>query len=92
LLVDDGLATGATAEAAVYSARQKKAGQVILATPVASASACDRLALVADEVVTLVTDPEFCAVGQYYRRFFPTTDEEVLALLHRQRADYGPAT
>jgi predicted phosphoribosyltransferase len=91
LLVDDGLATGATAEAAVYSAREKKVRQIILAVPVASASACHRLLRVADRVVTLVTDPDFGAVGQYYRRFWPTTDEEVLALLHRQHADYGQA-
>lgn len=92
LVVDDGLATGATAEAAVYSAREKKARQIIMAVPVASASACKRLTRVADMVVTLVTDSNFGAVGQYYKRFWPTTDEEVLALLHRQHADYGQAT
>lgn len=91
LLVDDGIATGATAEAAVYAAREKKAQEIIVASPVASASAYDRLARTADSVVTLITDPAFAAVGQYYRRFLPTTDEEVLALLHRQHADYGPA-
>ena len=91
LLVDDGLATGATAEAAVYSAREKKAQQIIVAAPVASASACQRLALIADTVVSLVADRDFGAVGQYYKHFSPTTDEEVLALLHRQHADYRPA-
>jgi putative phosphoribosyl transferase len=92
LLVDDGLATGATAEAAVYSAREKKARQIMMAAPVASLSAHERLARVTDRVVTLVTDADFAAVGQYYRRFLPTSDEEVLALLHRQHADYGQAT
>lgn len=82
LLVDDGLATGATAEAAVYAARSKHARQIILAVPVASTSACERLARFADQVVTLVTDPDFGAVGQYYKQFLPTGDEEVLALLH----------
>ena len=82
LLVDDGLATGATAEAAVYSARKKNAKQIVLAVPVASASAYERLARVADKVVALVTDPDFVAVGQYYKRFVQTSDEEVLALLH----------
>jgi len=91
LLVDDGLATGATAEAAVYSAREKKARHITVAVPVASAVACQRLVRVADMVVTLVTDPDFVAVGQYFKRFSPTTDEEVLALLDRQRADYRPA-
>ena len=91
LLVDDGLATGATAEAAVYSAREKKAQQIIVASPVASASACQRLTHAADMVVSLVADSDFDAVGQYYKHFSPTTDEEVLALLHRQDADYRPA-
>jgi putative phosphoribosyl transferase len=91
VLVDDGLATGATAEAAVYSAREKKARQIILAVPVASALAAKRLARVADGVVALITDPDFAAVGQYYKHFLPTSDEEVLALLHHQPADYRPA-
>ncbi len=91
LLVDDGLATGATAEAAVFSARQKQARQVILAAPVASASACERLERLADRVVTLVTDADFQAVGQYYNHFGPVGDEEVLALLHHHQANYRPA-
>jgi len=82
LLVDDGLATGATAEAAVQAARKKHAREVMMAAPVASTSARDRLARVADRVVTCLTDPAFQAVGQYYRSFLQTTDEEVLALLH----------
>jgi putative phosphoribosyl transferase len=86
LLVDDGLATGATAEAAVYAARQKKAHHVLLAVPVASTTGRDRLEQTADQVVALTTDPDFAAVGQYYRKFLPTTDEEVLALLRRQQA------
>lgn len=91
LLVDDGLATGATAEAAVHSARKKQAQQVILAAPVASTSAAERLAHIADKVVTCQTDAAFCAVGQYYRQFPQTTDEEVLALLRRQHEDYPQA-
>lgn len=91
LLVDDGLATGATAEAAVYSARKKQARQIIVAVPVASSSAYERLARIADRVISCHTDPAFYAVGQYYKRFLPTTDEEVLALLHRHHADYRQA-
>jgi putative phosphoribosyl transferase len=90
LVVDDGLATGATAEAAVNAARRKHARQVIIAVPVVSTSAGQRLARVADDVIALVTDEDFEAVGQYYRRFFQTSDEEVLAILHRQPAAYGP--
>lgn len=91
LIVDDGLATGSTAEAAILSARKQRAREIILAAPVGSATACGRLALVADRVVTCLIDREFYAVGQYYREFLPTTDQEVLALLRRQHADYGQA-
>jgi len=90
LLVDDGLATGATAEAAVHSVKRQKACRIIVATPVASTHAVDRLAAVADDVVALLVDPDFGAVGQYYEEFEETTDEEVLALLRRQ-AESGPA-
>jgi predicted phosphoribosyltransferase len=86
LVVDDGLATGATAEAAVEYARKKHAREVTLAVPVASTTARDRLLLVADRVIALHIDPDFEAVGQYYRDFLPITDEEVLALLHRHPA------
>jgi predicted phosphoribosyltransferase len=82
LLVDDGLATGATAEAAVVSARKQGAHRVILAAPVASTSAVERLQYVADEVVALLVDSAFEAVGQYYDEFSQTNDEEVVALLH----------
>ena len=91
LLVDDGLATGATAEAAIYSARRKRALQVILAVPIAASSACERLVPIADRVIALHSDPAFYAVGQHYKRFLPTTDEEVLALLHHQHPDYSRA-
>lgn len=82
LLIDDGLATGATAEAAVLSAKRQGAHRTIMAAPVASTGAVERLRRVADDVVTLVTDPGFEAVGQYYDEFSQTDDEEVLALLH----------
>jgi predicted phosphoribosyltransferase len=82
LLVDDGLATGATAEAAVVSARKQGACRVTLAAPVASTSAVERLQYVADETVALLVDSGFEAVGQYYDEFSQTNDEEVLALLH----------
>ena len=84
LLVDDGLATGATAEAAVLSAKQQRARRVIVATPVASTKAVERLSRVADDVVALVTDPDFVAVGRYYRKFLATSDAEVLVLLSNE--------
>jgi len=81
LLVDDGLATGATMEAGVLSVRKQNARSIVVAAPVASAHAVERLARVADEVRVLKMDPNFEAVGQYYDAFAQTTDEEVLEVL-----------
>jgi putative phosphoribosyl transferase len=81
ILVDDGLATGATAEAAVQSARKQGAGKIIIAVPVASQSGWERLTKVSDQVIALVVDPSFEAVGQYYRSFPQTSDEEVIEVL-----------
>jgi|SRR5579859_6136663 len=82
ILVDDGLATGATTEAAVLSARKQRAHRIIVAAPVASVNAVERLRPVADEVIVLFVDPDFDAVGRYYDSFSQTTDEEVLGLLN----------
>jgi putative phosphoribosyl transferase len=84
LLVDDGLATGATTEAAVLSARKRHANTIVVAAPVASANAVERLARVADEVRVLCADPDFDAVGRYYDVFSQTTDEEVMGLLRAE--------
>ena len=81
LIVDDGLATGATTEAAVRSAKNRGAAQVIVAAPVASDNALERVGRVADKVIALMVDPDFDAVGRYYRSFPQTTDEEVQAIL-----------
>lgn len=81
LLVDDGLATGATTEAAVLAARHFGAACVIVAAPVASTHAVERLRRTADDVFVLWCDAEFEAVGRYYETFSQTTDEEVLDLL-----------
>jgi putative phosphoribosyl transferase len=81
LLVDDGLATGATAEAAAISLRQQNAKKILIAAPVASTNAVERLSRVVDEVVVLLEEFDFQAVGQFYAEFSQTTDEEVIALL-----------
>ncbi len=81
LLVDDGLATGATTEAAALSARRQEARRITAAAPVASTHAVERLRRVADDVIVLYADPAFDAVGNYYRAFSQTTDQEVLDLL-----------
>jgi predicted phosphoribosyltransferase len=81
LLVDDGLATGATTEAAVLSVRKRNARRIVVAAPVASTNAVERLDGVADQIEVLFVDPDFDAVGRYYEAFPQTTDEEVLELL-----------
>jgi len=81
VLVDDGLATGATMEAAVQGAKKQGARSVIVAVPVASAHAMKRLIAIANDVRALQVDEDFQAVGQYYTEFSQTSDEEVLALL-----------
>jgi putative phosphoribosyl transferase len=83
LVVDDGLATGATTEAAVRSVQKQQAQAVVVAAPVASTNALERLARVADEVRVLYVDPDFVAVGAYYDSFDQTTDEEVVEMLKR---------
>jgi predicted phosphoribosyltransferase len=88
LIVDDGLATGATMEAGVLSARKQGAASIVVAVPVASTNGVARLERVADAVVALLIDPEFDAVGRYYRSFSQTTDEEVVALL--KSVEYAP--
>jgi predicted phosphoribosyltransferase len=87
LIVDDGLATGATTEAAILSARKQLVGAVFVAAPVASLHAVQRLERVADRVLAMVVDPDFMAVGRYYEDFPQTADEEVVALLSEAAAD-----
>jgi len=81
LLVDDGLATGATTEAAVLSVKKQRARSVVVAAPVASLHAVERLQRLADQVQALLVDPDFEAVGRYYEVFSQTTDDEVLQVL-----------
>lgn len=84
LLVDDGLATGATTEAAVLSLKKLGPRRIIVAAPVASTNAVERLLRVADEVRALLIDPDFDAVGRYYEVFSQTTDEEVMEVLGKE--------
>jgi putative phosphoribosyl transferase len=88
LIVDDGLATGATMEAAILSARHQGARKVTVAVPVGSKSAIARLERIADAVVALINDPDFEAVGAYYGSFSQVEDEEVINLLRAERASH----
>src|SRR5690606_6808559 len=81
IVVDDGLATGATAIAAVRSMKAEGAERVVLAIPVAPPETVQRLRQEADEVVCLDEDPAFFAVGQFYMEFRPVEDDEVRRIL-----------
>jgi len=81
VVVDDGLATGGTAVAAVRWAKREGARRVVLAVPVAPREAIVKLSKEADEVVCLATPEPFYAVGQWYASFPQTSDEEVVELL-----------
>ncbi|HLU44877.1 MAG TPA: phosphoribosyltransferase family protein [Natronosporangium sp.] len=83
IVVDDGLATGATARAAVEVARHLGASRVVMAAPVGAPEALARLREVADEVVCPLAPPDFGAVSRYYQRFTQVDDDEVVALLSR---------
>ncbi len=81
ILVDDGLATGATMEAAVRGLRQLRPARIVVAVPVGSAETCRRLEQVADAVVCATTPQPFHAVGLWYRDYEQTTEAEVMDLL-----------
>jgi putative phosphoribosyl transferase len=85
VVVDDGVATGGTAMAALRWARAQGASRVVLAVPVAPAEAVTNLAKEADEVVCLATPEPFYAVGQWYARFPQTSDQEVIRQLEEAR-------
>jgi predicted phosphoribosyltransferase/dienelactone hydrolase len=90
ILIDDGIATGATAEAACEVVRAQGAARVVLAVPVAPPDAINRLGAVADDVVCLYTPPVFSAVGEWYQDFSQTTDDEVVSLLAQASAVSEP--
>ncbi|MFB7590098.1 alpha/beta family hydrolase [Streptomyces sp. NPDC056169] len=90
VVVDDGLATGATALAACRVVRAKGAARIVLAVPVAPRGWTARVGGEADETVCVREPDFFYAIGQFYRDFSQTTDAEVLACLDRSRAARGP--
>src|SRR5207247_6250790 len=81
ILVDDGLATGATMRAAVKALRERGAAKIVVAVPVAPPDTCHELEERADETICLSTPEFFQAVGQYYEDFSQTSDEDVRELL-----------
>jgi putative phosphoribosyl transferase len=81
ILVDDGLATGASMQAAARAVRRHEPARIVIAVPVASRATCDKFRDEVDEVVCAVTPAPFHAVGNWYEDFSQTTDEEVRELL-----------
>ena len=81
IVVDDGLATGSTMEAAILALRQHAPARVVVAVPVGARETCERLRRIADEVVCVQNPEPFSAVGLWYEDFAQTTDEEVTRLL-----------
>jgi putative phosphoribosyl transferase len=85
ILVDDGLATGASMRAAAQAVRRQAPARLVIAAPVAAAETCDELRAAADEVVCAETPEPFYAVGLWYRDFTQTSDDEVRSLLEQAR-------
>jgi len=91
IVVDDGLATGASMRVAVAALRQEHPARIVVAVPIAPPETCDMLRADADDVVCAVTPEPFYAVGLWYEDFEQTTDDEVHHLLERARHEVAPA-
>ncbi len=86
ILVDDGIATGASMKAAIRAVRRRQPDRIVVATPVAPQEVIEELASLADDVVCLSTPARFVAVGNHYEDFHQLEDDEVIALLAETRA------
>jgi putative phosphoribosyl transferase len=85
ILVDDGLATGATMRAAAAALRKQGVGKIVVAVPVGAPETCHEIEAVADETICAIMPPFFHGVGQFYEDFSQTSDEEVRELLAKGR-------
>jgi putative phosphoribosyl transferase len=88
LLIDDGLATGSSMKAAVQAVRARAPSRIVVAVPVGSPGTCREFGRIADEIICACTPRHFSAVGQWYRDFSQTSDEEVRDLL-RGRSEHS---
>ena len=86
ILIDDGLATGATMAAAAHALRAQRPAKLVVAVPVAAPETCDAFRNIVDDIVCAATPEPFLAVGRWYEDFSQTTDEEVHDLLARANA------
>jgi len=89
IIVDDGIATGATMLAAIASIRKKKPLKIIAAIPVAPPESLEKIKEYADEIVCLQTPEPFFAIGQFYERFEQLEDEEVIDILNKSKKIKG---
>ena len=89
ILVDDGLATGATMLAAINALRQHHPARIVVAVPAGARETCEQLRAQVDEVICAVTPEPFAAVGLCYEDFAQTTDEQVRELLVRRQASHA---
>jgi len=92
ILVDDGIATGATVRAAILSLRKQGLASVIIAVPVGSSDTVESLGKEADEVVCLELPEDFYAIGQFYEEFPQMSDEEVTTLMKRRAEELEAET
>jgi putative phosphoribosyl transferase len=83
ILVDDGLATGATMRAAIAALRQRQPSRLVVAVPVAQSDVFQAIRALVDDMVCPIVSEDFFAVGQWYVDFSPTSDDDVCELLHR---------
>lgn len=83
IVVDDGLATGATMKVAVRALKRKEPSKLVIAVPVGAASTCSELKQEADEMICLMTPEPFSAVGSWFENFEQTTDQQVGELLQK---------
>ncbi len=81
IVVDDGLATGATMIAALHAVRAREPAELVCAVPVAASDSLEKIFPLADKVVCLHASPHFGAVSEYYRHFTAVEDEEVIRIL-----------
>ena len=85
IIIDDGIATGATVLAGIMGLKDRKPGRLVLAVPVAAADSLEKLSQYVDEVVCLHAPDDFMSVGVFYSNFHQTTDDQVMELLERSQ-------
>jgi putative phosphoribosyl transferase len=92
ILIDDGLATGATMRAAAIALKEQNPGKLIIAVPISSPDTCDEFRAEVDTIICAVTPAPFYGVGMWYQDFSQTTDDEVCELLKKSSRDLQSKT